>query len=137
MMGRISELQKDPAVNTVVVSHVANVLSESFRERYEWLYVKIYEVTMVLTAKGATPESLTLTVPPYMADQFVQNLELKEGKHFIGHLNGRWRVSQDSNLPLDQVEIGSDIGRGVVIAEGFPEAVGAKTLADGLNNCQF
>lgn len=127
-MERITELLKDPSVKTYILTDANCALSESIREGYEFLYVKLVEATNVLVAKGANPESMTLDTPPYMGDMLVRNFVREPGRHYIGTCNNRWRVFQDSTLPLDQVVIGSDIGKAVVIVLNFPELTDGQPL---------
>jgi hypothetical protein len=122
-MERITELRKDPSVKGYVLLDAHDALSESIKERYEYLYVKIWEATKMLLNAGANPEKLTLDMPPYMNYAFSLDLIRKPGRHYVGTCNCRWRVYQDNELPLDQVVVGSDIGKVVVIALNFPELV--------------
>ncbi len=103
---------KDPTIKNWSVCDANTFLADTIMESYESLYVKIHETTNVLLAKGASSESLTMIVPPYMTERLVHNSVNK------------WKVYQDDEMPKDQIEIGSDIGKAVLVVLNFPEKVG-------------
>jgi len=111
----IEECKKDPSNSVWAVCDASTFIAESYMERYESLYIKIVEMTNILIAKGASEDSLTLVVPPYMTERLAHNSTQEQGRHHVGWCNMRWKVYQDSEMSKDTVEIGSDKGKAMLL----------------------
>lgn len=108
----------------VVAAWDANTsLGDTVMEKWEFLYVKLVEVSNALIAKGADKEGMTIIAGRSIAlalDCFHTSppaWETQTGKFDMGMLNNRWRLFLDDGIPNDRLIIDSNKGKvGLLIA---------------------
>jgi hypothetical protein len=122
----------DPTVKTFAVCNADCALSESLKEKFEFVYVKMVEMTNVMIAKGADPDPYKMKVVvskllgsifdnygvlgPYKAPGHVE-----PDRVCLGWVGQRWRVYADENAPTNKIEINTSIGKGILIVDNLEQ----------------
>lgn len=123
----------DPTVKAFVVCDSRNALSESLKEKFEYIYVKMYEMTKDLIAKGANPDPHKMKVivskpvglvfdasmtrcfscpPPWLEEN---------DRDYVGFIGMRWKMYMDKHVPIGKIEINTSIGKGILIVDNLEQ----------------
>lgn len=103
----MEKLSKDKSINITAMCDARCFLSETIEDDIDSIYVKLIEITNVLITKGAEESSFILNVSNEM-----YNLVNSQNK---------FKVYKNNNIPDDQIEIESNIGKSVLIIENIFE----------------
>lgn len=103
--------------NQILNFDISELLGDTVKEKYESLYVKFIKISTGYLNEGAN--SVQLIMPPYLTDGFMRNRVNQIGRVFIGNLNMRWKVYQDSELDPDSIQIESNIGTTTLVFNGL------------------
>lgn len=103
--------------NQILNFDISELLGDTVKEKYESLYVKFIKISSGYLNEGAN--SVQLIMPPYLTDGFMRNRVNQIGRVFIGNLNMRWKVYQDSELDPDSIQIESNIGTTTLVFNGL------------------
>lgn len=122
----------DPTVKTFMVCDVRNALSESLKEKFEFIYVKMVEMTNILIAKGADPNPHKMKVVVskpvgYMFDTngllgpYRYSDDVEPDRVSLGWITQRWKMYADNNMPTSKIEINTSIGKGILIVDNLEQ----------------
>lgn len=106
---------------------------ETHSEKYEYLHVKLVEMSNMLLAGGASADSLTITVGRALAmlmecerckccgpSPEVPEWENDFGRYEMGKFHDKWNVTLDDSMADGRVEMYSDKG-GILLEIAHPE----------------
>src|SRR5579859_1472922 len=95
----------------------------SYKETYEKLYLIVSHATsLLIDVFGAKKETLTLTLPKAIVNGFGEGIMPGQGKKYLGvYLSGKWKLYQSTEIPEDEIQIGSDVGKIVIKVANIPE----------------
>lgn len=103
---------------------VSSLLGDSLKEKYQSIYVKLFELSNELGKSGNYPDVI-------VADQWTSNLfecsassccyyDHKEEVVRVKSINGRWELYRDLSLPVNTILLtGKDLMSGIVIETNF------------------